>query len=355
MSISQKYARSVNCLKDENRDLRLSSLNDLHNLFKNYQSIEQSELKHFVCESLSSILLLLSDPISQIRIKTISIIETLFTTFLIDSTQLFIIFPSLYNRLNFNNTHFMEPIEETRILLMKLISYVSLNFNINPYYSELFSVLTKLTNDQNPDMKEAIGEFCISLIVKYKTNPSTIEQISLSCKHLVIALCKNANHQRNKIRKVTLIAICQLTAYTPSILNEITPVLRKSLTDKNSEVRLSCYESISELIMTLNITYLNKYESILVSFIMIGLGDEVENISSFCFDSLDKIGAYRRELGEKIENEQVEEPLIEEIIEKRPKENLNFELKTKNDFNLNKLSAYTAKDIKGLTSMEIDN
>ena len=341
MSISQKYARSVNCLKDDDRTIRLTAINDIFNL---YLSIDKqpeeviTELNDFLNEGLlSNILLLVSDQISQIRQKSILLIQSILknNSLNISQNQMNLIFPVIYSRLNQNNNNFVEQIEEIRLLLLTVMSnIVELSkWNINFFIAEMLQILSKALIDNNPQMKEEISIFCVLLLEKSKQSQSTLEQISISCKGLVISLGRNCSHQRNKVRKLSIASMGKLICISPLCFADVNFVFKKALSDKNSEVRHSCFSALSEILMSFNITYLNKYENIIVMYIMVGLSDETETIRDFCYDELDKIGIYREKLSQSIEETTVDTSNLPDIINPFNKD-LTFELKTKNEFNL---------------------
>lgn len=309
MSLTSKYFRFINCLKDENREIRMNAINELFNLFNLFDQINNDEINELMNLSFSNILLTISDFISQIRIKSLQIIHqwVKYNIFKLSENEINQIFPTIYGRLNYSNNKFIEPIEETRILIIQILQDIftsSSKWNLNLYISDFMNVLSKLCIDPNPEMKEIIADFICKIIDfnKQINNKSLLEQISLSNKNLIIAISKNTFHQRNKIRKESLIALNKLLIINPIVFSDIHFIYKKLISDKNNEVRLTTISCLSELVINFNITYLNKFESIIISYIMMNLSDIDENIKYNCYNEIEKLGSYRLELKKSLED-----------------------------------------------------
>jgi len=166
------------------------------------------------------------------------------------------------------------------------------------------NVLFKLSLDPNPEMKESIAEFCSKIIDfnKQLNNKSLLDQISLSNKNLIISISKNTFHQRNKIRKESILALNKLLILNPIVFSDIHYIYKILLLDKNNEVRLTSISCLSELITNLNITFLNKFESLIILYIMMGLCDFDENIKLNCYNEIERLGNYRFQLKNDLED-----------------------------------------------------
>lgn len=374
--IALKYQVEVNRLKEEKRDVRLNSLDLLYNLLKNtnYGSLYKTNLKElreiqdFLFESLlPQLLLIQDDPITQIRTKALE-----FLNFIIENQYLeledkhfSLIFPTVYNRLNYNLNFFSEPIEEIRLELLKtLIRILKQNkFNINPFVNDFMQILSRIAGDNNPEMKEQLSEFIIWFSKEYikikkdfidssnnnqslvgSNNSSLIGLVSQSSKSLILNLGKNTVHQRNKVRKISILALTELLLINNREFGEVQNFYSKLCVDKNHEVRLSAFEGLFRFINGFNIMFLNKFESIIVKNLMTGLSDEKDEISNFCYDEFEKAGEYRKNLEDTIEKE--------ENIEKNNNENAEKNIQTiinrsSNVLNINDISIEERKMISG--------
>lgn len=345
-NIQLKYARTINCIREENREIRSNAINELVKLFKTCDYSEKNleyvkEIKSFFYENvMSNILYAIDDKISQIRMKVIELIQFVVgnPAFEFNQSQLSIVVPALYNRLNHANTSFTEPLEENRVqTLIVLAEIVRKNLNlINPFVNDMLQIMGRLAQDQNPVMLETQADFIINLVKQSKSCSQVANQISMSSKNLILSLSKNLGNQRNKIRKVTIAAISTLIELNPSCFSDVHTHYKKLLSDKNQEVRQAAFQGLVDLFFSFNITYLNKYESTVVLYIMIGLSDENEKIRSFCFAQLDEAGKHREELNKAIESEECPNQLESVLKDPIELKHIPFELKTSNEFNLSK-------------------
>jgi len=310
--ISHKYQLHINCLKEEkSREIRLGRLNEVVDLFEKFNYKEEKELqelKDFLNENfLNQLLLTLEDSITQIRTKALYLLNFIIKKAELqfdDDKRYSFIFYSLFSRLNYLNNIFIEPMEDLRLEILNTIeNLIKLkNFNFNQYIPEFMTILSRIALDGNPDMKEKLSLFIIFYYEYFSNNKSIITLISQSSKALVISLVKNSSHQRNKIRKISILAITQILIMNNSLFSEAQICYKNGSNDKNHEVRLSVYESLSKLLFAFNITYLRKYEGLIVKYFLSGLSDEKENIKDYCFTEIEKLGEYRKNLSETIED-----------------------------------------------------
>lgn len=67
--------------------------------------------------------------------------------------------------------------------------------------SELCSMISKVAQDPNPDMKSKIANFASSLSKELK------DKIGIYMKATVLSLIQNLGHQHSKVRKQTLLGL----------------------------------------------------------------------------------------------------------------------------------------------------
>lgn len=109
-----------------------------------------------------------------------------------------ILLPAIAARMN--NTPFPEQSEETRILLLELLSVClqSDKYQFLPKLAEVCSMLSKALTDANPEMKQKASKFASELCRELK------DKVGPYMKNTVISLVKNLHHQHSKVRKSTL-------------------------------------------------------------------------------------------------------------------------------------------------------
>lgn len=143
---------------------------------------------------------------------------------------------------------------------------------------------------------------------------------------MIIGISLNTTHQRNKIRKLSILALTKLLSLNNKAFSNVHVSYRNCSIDNNVDVRLTTFECLSTLIKSFNITNLKKYEGIIIKYFISGLSDEKSNIKSYCYKEIEVLGEYRKKLEESIENNQnsgmdvEQEDVNDEILEKHSNE-----------------------------------
>lgn len=314
--VSLKYTRHVNLLREEkNREVRISTIDDLSNLFYKFNSENQTEIQEIhdflVQLFLPQLLLTLEDQITLIRSKVLKLLQFLISNhskFKIEEKEVSLIFSAIYNRLDYQNKIYVEAIEDLRIEVINFIKQIlsSVTFNISPFISEFFNILGRICHDANPEMKEKIAELIIWIFDEYinllTNKESLLDQFKSSTSNLIVGISLNTTHQRNKIRKLSIIALTKLLSINNKAFSNIHGSYRNCSIDNNAEVRLTTFECLSSLLRNFNITNLKKYEGIIIKYFITGLSDEKNNIKSYCYNEIEALGEYRKKLEDSIEN-----------------------------------------------------
>lgn len=338
--ISLKYERYVNILKQEkNREIRLSTIEEFTNLFFNFNSENPKDIQEihdFLAQLfLPQLLLTLDDQITLMRSKVLKLLKFLVSNhikFKIEEKEISLIFSAVFNRLDYQNKIFTETIEDLRIETIDFVKIIlsSVSFNISPFISEFFNILGRVSYDANPEMKEKISELIIwifeSYIALHSNKESLLDQFKSSSSSLIIGISLNTTHQRNKIRKLSILALTKLLSLNNKAFSNVHVSYRNCSIDNNVDVRLTTFECLSTLIKSFNITNLKKYEGIIIKYFISGLSDEKSNIKSYCYKEIEVLGEYRKKLEESIENNQnsgmdvEQEDVNDEILEKHSNE-----------------------------------
>eukprot|EP01017_Pseudomicrothorax_dubius_P007096 TRINITY_DN12147_c0_g1_i1.p1 TRINITY_DN12147_c0_g1~~TRINITY_DN12147_c0_g1_i1.p1 ORF type:complete len:186 (+),score=44.30 TRINITY_DN12147_c0_g1_i1:406-963(+) len=162
--------------------------------------------------------------------------------------------------------------------------------------SELGEATAKLAADQCPEVKIETSLLLVDISGILR------EQFGLAAGAVIRALAKNLQHQRFKIRKVTLEAIGELLLCDKAgaLYEHVAPQMSTIVLDKNNDVRKTAYEIIGRLLNGFSIATLRDFESQLVYLLIGGLSDEVDQIRADTIKLLDEVGLRRRALAEEL-------------------------------------------------------
>jgi hypothetical protein len=164
-------------------------------------------------------------------------------------------------------------------------------------------MIGKLLKDECPEVKIKLSK----LIVLISKQPVICKLIGNHSKTIINSLCENLKHNRNLIRKETIIALGEIlrTDNAGKFFEECTNSLKIFIHDKYPEVRKCFYQIIFNLITSFNIIFLRKYEHNLVIYLINGLSDSSEEIRQMCFTLLEEAGNYRKKLAIELNEEPV--------------------------------------------------
>ena len=340
-----KYARDINCLKEDNREIRENALCQILNNItidieciinnNNNNTTDSKEYLIYLTDTIyPNILNLVEDKIARIRERILKFINLFIINYycILNDHLLVIILSSLYSRLYMeNNNDFKEKMENIRILTIDIIKNIVLFNNnnnnknneiINNIYNynsniilvkrfvltDIIKIITISCKDNNPEMKEKSACFIIELL-DYIDNTNNISTdntlkdiISDNCKETINILSLNCCHQRYKIRKISSIALIYLLQFNSSFFLHNESLLYKLSCDKHTEVRKETFLSLTKLFKNINITVIKKIGANILCLIMLGMSDEDLDIKSTTFDNINILGKYYKDLLEKIDS-----------------------------------------------------
>jgi len=286
--LQRTFQRDINCLLDEDRNLRRKGLNSLvQGLFKNENS-DQDIHNLFKKTLLKSLLKVISDKVEKHREISIQILDKFFERVPnIDGDLVNSILKEITMRLRDNP--FPEQSEEIRLalvhLLMKIFSKgYTQAFNQN--LSEIMYTISKILTDTFADIKKDASLFVITLSHGLK------DTVGVHSNLVIKALAKNLGHQHSKVRKATIESLGELllTREAGYHLKEVMLNFKIIVNDKTSEVRKSTYQIVGKLLNQFSPSLLREFESDLVQLLLNGLSDDNEEIIKVCQNLIEEVG-----------------------------------------------------------------
>jgi len=297
--LQKHLQRDINCLTEEDRNLRLKGLNNIKDgLFKpeNSQADIQSVFEKGL---LKNILLVTTDKVGKHRDLALQIIQKFFERVNpIEDDIVSSIVRALTTRLN--TKPYPEESEEIRLNILKLFRKI---FGLG--YTKAFSwnlaefsfMLSKALLDEYPEAKKEACSLIVDLSHGLK---DTIGEHSSS---IFKSLSENLTHQQSKVRKPTIESIGELllTREAGKHLRELIFRFKNAINDKTSDVRKASYQVIARLLNGFSPSLLKEYESELVQMLLNGLGDDNEDVRNLCEELLENVGENMKKLEENIQ------------------------------------------------------
>jgi hypothetical protein len=303
--LQKVFQRDINCLVDEDRNLRRRGLDNLNKgLFKSENS-EQDVLQLFRRALLRNLLKVLSDKVEKNRELSIQILSKFFEHVKnIDNDLVNSILREIASRLR--ETPFPEQSEEIRLALVNLLMLIFRKGYHQPFIqnlSEIMHTISKVLTDSYADIKREASQFVIDLSHGIK------ESVGSHSMPVIKSLAKNLSHQHSKVRKATIESLGEilLTRDAGDFLKEVMPSIKQSTNDKMSDVRKSTYQIIARLLNQFSPSLLRDYETELVQLLLNGLSDDNEDVIKTCQGLIEEAGKNVRQLeteGGRIQEEQ---------------------------------------------------
>lgn len=262
-NIEAKYTRDINCLREKDKNVRISSLKRLFQVLPNET---QDNVHQLFAQKLKSPLLdLLKDPSDKCKELSVDILSVLIKSKRILSDDIPAIITALHSRLGIDPCP--ETCEEVRISELKLLIDIIQEYSsaVHPILSEVTDILSKLGKDKCPGIKNIVSNGIIFLC----TNG-----FRFSSKKLLDGIRNNLNHQQFKVRALALEAIGALSLTEIGIAEELYNDFKKIQVDRRVEVRQTNYKIITEILLYIAYPELKKIEEKFVYLILGGFSDE---------------------------------------------------------------------------------
>jgi len=292
--LQRVFQRDINCLVDEDRNLRRRALDSLNKgLFKSEHS-EQDILQLFKRSLLRNLLRVVSDKVEKNRELSIQILAKFFEQVKnIDNDLVNSIIREATSRLR--ETPFPEQSEELRLQLIHLLMLIFKKGYTQPYIqnlSEIMHTISKVLADSYAEIKREASQLVINL-------PHDIsDSVGGHSMAVIKSLAKNLSHQHAKVRKATIESLGELllTRDAGDHLKEVMPSIKQSANDKMSDVRKSTYQIIARLLNQFSPSLLRDYETELVQLLLNGLSDDNEEVVKTCQALIEEVGKNVRQI-----------------------------------------------------------
>ncbi|KAJ3228946.1 HEAT repeat-containing protein 2 [Chytriomyces hyalinus] len=222
-----------------------------------------------------------ADPVEKCRETSISLVSSMVQKASDLTTILPYLIPVLSSRLDQD----VEPAEEIRLMLIKLLlSVVNLSKAVfTPGVDEAVKILQTTVTDAFPDVRK---ESC-SLIISLCTH--TPRALSPHCPPLAKALIPSLQHRHAAVRIQTLRALTSLMLVDATALDELQDALRALTMDRSQSVREALFAMAATWLLKLMDRYSIGHK--VLPILLAGLVDEVVSVKAACFKALDEIGA----------------------------------------------------------------
>jgi len=303
--LQKVFQRDINCLVDEDRNLRRRGLDNLNKgLFKS-ENPEQDILQLFRRALLRNLLKVLSDKVEKNRELGIQILSKFFEQVKnIDNDLVNSVLREIASRLR--ETPFPEQSEELRLALINLLMLIFRKGYHQPFIqnlSEIMHTISKVLTDSYADIKREASQFVIDL------SHGIRESVGSHSMAVIKSLAKNLSHQHSKVRKATIESLGEilLTRDAGDHLREVMPNIKQSANDKMSDVRKSTYQIIARLLNQFSPSLLRDYETELVQLLLNGLNDDNEDVVKTCQALIEEAGKNVKQIeteGGRIQEEQ---------------------------------------------------
>ncbi|CAD8095342.1 unnamed protein product [Paramecium sonneborni] len=285
--------RDINCIIDQDRNLRKSGLAKLQDFFKIKQNAPE-RIYIFDAYALKNLLRVFEDSVERNREAAINIVLNYLSLHdqHYNTETLRLIVDTIINRLN--QLPFSETSEEIRLSLIKLLHQIQVK-HIEAYSNNLqrlAHMIGKALQDNFPEVKKDAAIFAAEISKKLPIGEYMGEAVK--------SLNFNMQHAHTKIRKATVdsIAPVLLSRTNGTFLEIVLNNLKNLSLDKSSDVRKGTLIAVSELLMHFSIQNLNSYENNLILILMNSLSDDSKEIQNLAMQLLDQIGLKRQKLDE---------------------------------------------------------
>jgi hypothetical protein len=286
--LTRSFQRDINCLTDEDRNIRAKGLNNINaNIFAPTND-KAAITKLFEKNLLRNVLRLLEDKVGKHREIALDVLNKFIENIEnIDHEMITAILKSFF--VKFNVIPFPEQSEEMRlnvILTLRKLLKKGYKFSFQKNLADIAFMISKALTDQFPDVKKECSQLIIEMSTELKG--SLGDHAAVIAKSIV----KNFGHQHWKVRKITVEATgaLLLTDNGANQMKELLPAIKIVVNDKNLEVRRSTYEIVANLLNGLSLGFLKDYESDLVQLLLNGLSDENEDVVNTCLQLISNVG-----------------------------------------------------------------
>ncbi|XP_070187800.1 dynein axonemal assembly factor 5-like isoform X2 [Littorina saxatilis] len=278
-AVLQGIARHINCLGEDNRNLRKKALESIRNdTIKRKPALQTADLDPIFSEILKPLLKTFSDPVEKCRELSIGIVHGFFEKVSDPEERLSYVFPILVQRLG--QQEMVETSEEIRLQLMELMSLLidKAGPKLPAYLEDSMKILQRTLMDPFPDVKRESCK-CASKIAK--AIPQYFHMVS---EMLIKPLQTSITHQHSKMRVLTVTTIGDVLQYgNGKSVDQVTSHLAQRLFDQVPAVRKAVIQVVGGWLLDLPDRY--SFHHKLLPLLLTGITDEQPDVSELA-DSL---------------------------------------------------------------------
>lgn len=191
---NRSVQRHLNCLTDENRNVRRKALCAIEDEFIKYNLTQENFEIIFTSTILNHLLKSFTDTVEKCREISLTIIENSLDKLSQPEKALDNIIPALVKRLG--QQDILEPSEEIRLQAVNLLCILieKCSQNIAPFVGEIIKILQQTLGDSYPEVKKAS---CACSCLLAKTCP---QYFHMESELLIKPLLLSITHQHSKVR-----------------------------------------------------------------------------------------------------------------------------------------------------------
>jgi len=302
--LQKQFQRDINCLSDEDRNIRLRGLTNINTQLFAPQNDQQSILKLFDRVLLKNVLRLMDDKVEKHKAIALDILNKFLDNVKeIDTELISAILKCFVSRMN--SYPYPEQGEEMRLKIlstMRTILKLQYNKAFQQNLADIAFMISKEITDQFPDAKKECSMLVIELSNELK------DKLGDHAGTIAKSLVKNFAHNHYKVRKITLEASGELllTHNGGNQMKELLPMLKQVVNDNALDVRRTAYEVIARLLNGFSTTFLKEYEADLVQLLLNGLSDDKEEVNQLAIKLISQVGNNIKKLEMEIEGKKKE-------------------------------------------------
>ena len=194
LDFNRSIQRHLNCLSDENKNVRYKALSAIHEELSKFNFTPEDIESIFINSLLNFLLKAFLDKVEKNRELSVKIMEEYFNKLPHPEKSIEIIIPAFVNRLG--QQEILEPSEEIRLQTLNFL-HVIINTcakHIAPFVGEIVKILQQTVVDAYPEVKK-VSCLCASSLAK-----SCPEYFHNESELLIKPLLLSITHQHSKVR-----------------------------------------------------------------------------------------------------------------------------------------------------------
>ncbi|KAL5019260.1 hypothetical protein ScPMuIL_004982 [Solemya velum] len=271
-TVLQGIARHINCLGEQNRNVKKKALEDIRKETLNRTPrLEVDDLQCVFNEIVKPLLKVLSDTVEKCRELAIVLILDFLKSLPNPDEYLSYVIPVLVQRLG--QQEIVEPSEEIRLILIQLFSLLiqKSGKKLSVYLDDCIKILQRTIVDPYPEVKK---ESCICASNLSKAIP---EYFHMQSESLIKPLLVTISHQHAKVRTIVVETIGNVIQHgNGKSVDTVTSHLAQRMFDQSPIVRTAVTKVVGGWLLDLADRY--SFHHKLIPLLLSGIIDEQPQI-----------------------------------------------------------------------------